>query len=70
MSETDAAEPERVHAYGDSAALGTSIECSDCGLKINLSSKTLPPCPKYDEETHARAGWLFLAAAKPGTGPR
>jgi hypothetical protein len=43
--------------YGSDASAGT-YECVDCDYELNMqSTKSLPPCPKYDKETHIQNAW-------------
>jgi hypothetical protein len=51
---------ERVYPYG--VSLGAeSIECVDCGYRRHHPNRgPLPPCPRYHDSTHVRAGWRIV----------
>lgn len=49
----------RVIPYGVPADAG-DYRCVDCGRHyVHAARKPLPPCPRYQDSTHARAGWRF-----------
>ena len=56
---------ERVFAYGMPMDAGP-IECVDCGHRLEHERRDpLPPCPRYRDSTHARAGWRALEREPP-----
>lgn len=47
--------------YGSDVSSGT-YECADCGYTLTTQSvKSLPPCPKFDEETHTEKAWKICS---------
>ncbi len=58
---------ERIYAYGISTGAGP-YECVDCGHHLEHTARgPLPPCPRYRDSTHTRAGWHVAVAE--GRGP-
>jgi hypothetical protein len=59
-----------VYAYGISIGAG-SIECADCGHRQEHAGRgPLPPCPRYRDSTHTRAGWRVSPARETDGGRR
>jgi hypothetical protein len=51
---------DRVYAYGITLD-AESIECVDCGHRQeHPGGGPLPPCPRYRDSTHSRAGWRIV----------
>ena len=53
---------DAVYGYGVSIGSGW-IECVDCGHRQQHAGPApLPPCPRYRDATHGRAGWRVCGA--------
>ena len=62
-----------IYGYGVVAEAGR-LECIDCGHPYDHGARALlPPCPRYQDATHPRAGWRVRsteAHAHPPLGSR
>jgi hypothetical protein len=59
---------DRVYAYGVTLS-AESIECIDCGYRQEHPSRgPLPPCPRYRDPTHTRAGWRIVRRGQTASG--
>lgn len=47
--------------YGSDVSAGT-YRCADCGYEYsNQSKKSLPPCPRHEDEPHFFNSWHIIS---------
>ncbi|MBS4762737.1 hypothetical protein [Brachyspira aalborgi] len=47
--------------YGSDVSAG-KFQCLDCGYILTIqSTKSLPPCPNFDKNTHTENAWTNLS---------